>query len=121
MKILHIESSIFAENGVSSQLTRDLIQQLSQQHADAEIVSRRFADNPVPHLDGERLTAISTPIDSRTEAQQALADYSDQQISELEQADILVLALPMYNFNVPSMLRPSLFWYEKLSLRNFYS
>ena len=31
--------------------------------------------------------------------------YSDALISELKQADVLVLGLPMYNFGVPSQLK----------------
>ena len=112
MKILHIESSIFAENGVSSQLTNHLIQTLVKQTPQAEVQVKRFANDPVPHLDGERLTAISTPEAERTAAQQALANYSDQQIAELQQADVLVLGLPMYNFNLPSMLKA---WFDHIA------
>src|SRR4030095_15468134 len=41
----------------------------------------------------------------RTSEQQAVVAYSDALIEELRSADTIVLAVPMYNFGVPSTLR----------------
>ncbi|NVJ62369.1 MAG: NAD(P)H-dependent oxidoreductase [Gammaproteobacteria bacterium] len=109
MKILHIESSIFAHNGQSSQLSRRLIAQLKSQQPAVEVVEKHFAAAPVPHFDADFLTALNTKQEQRTEKQQQMVDFADQQIEDLESADILLIGLPMYNFGVPSMLKS---WFD---------
>ncbi len=109
MKLLHIESSIFADAGVSSQLSRKLIARLEQKHTSLQVIEKHFAQQPIPHFDGAALQAISTPIEQRTPEQQQLASFADRQIDELKQADILVIGMPMYNFSVPSMLKS---WFD---------
>src|SRR5690606_28882942 len=42
--------------------------------------------------------------EDRTAEQQAVAAESDALIAELRAADVVVLAVPMYNFNVPAQL-----------------
>ena len=61
--------------------------------------------DPVPHLDAERFAAFITPPGEAHRAQHAVVAYSDALIDELEQADVIVLGLPMYNFGVPSQLK----------------
>ena len=63
------------------------------------------AAEPVPHLSAERFGAFIARPEERSPAQQAVVAYSDALISELKQADVLVLGLPMYNFGVPSQLK----------------
>lgn len=110
MNVLHIDSSIFGSQGVSSQLSARLLERL---RADgATITSRSFAAQPVPHLDGAHLTALMTPVTDRSAEQQALADYSDTLIAEVQAADLLVIGVPMYNFTVPSMLKS---WFDHIA------
>jgi FMN-dependent NADH-azoreductase len=109
MKVLHIESSIFADAGVSSQLSRELIDRLKQQHPGLEVIEKRFAEQPVPYFDSQVLQALTTEPDQRSTEQQQIVEFADRQIAELQQADILVIGMPMYNFGVPSMLKS---WFD---------
>ena len=59
----------------------------------------------MPHLTAERFQAFLAKPESRTAEQQAVVDYSDALIEELKNADVVVFAVPMYNFSVPSTLR----------------
>ncbi|MEA3151678.1 MAG: FMN-dependent NADH-azoreductase, partial [Gammaproteobacteria bacterium] len=59
----------------------------------------------VPHLDAERFGAFITKPEKRSEAQHSVVAYSDVLINELQDADVIVLGLPMYNFGVPSQLK----------------
>ncbi len=110
MNVLHIDSSIFGSQGVSSQLSARLLERLGAKGA--TITSRSFAEQPVPHLDGAHLTALMTPVTDRSAEQQALADYSDRLIAEVQAADLLVIGVPMYNFTVPSMLKS---WFDHIA------
>jgi FMN-dependent NADH-azoreductase len=46
-----------------------------------------------------------TPVDQRSSEQHATVAFADRLIEELEAADTIVLAVPMYNFSIPSTLK----------------
>lgn len=104
-RILQIDSSIFGEQGVSSQLNRTLVNQLSSQLGEIELVHRDLGQQPLPHFSVEAMEAIGSPRQTRTPAQAELADLADELIQQVQEADILVVAAPMYNFGIPSALK----------------
>lgn len=102
--LLQINASI--NNGQSSQLANQFVAAYNQRHPAAKLVVRDVAANdPVPHLDAERFSAFITKPDDRSAAQRAVAAYSDALIDEVQEADVIVIGLPMYNFGVPSQLK----------------
>ena len=103
--LLQINSSIFSDQGQSSLLVQQYVTKWHKDHADGKVLTRDFAMQPVPHLDGERFAALLSKPEARSAAQQAVVDFSDALINELKQADILVLGMPMYNFGIPSALK----------------
>lgn len=105
MNLLHISSSLFGDQGKSSQLADHFIAQWQQQNPAGRVTRRDLAANPIPHLDGATFQANLTPADKRTPEQQALAATADEAIAELQNHDVLVLSVPMYNFGIPSTLK----------------
>ena len=105
MNVLQIKSSIFNGNGQSSRLANEFVAQLRAQSPAVHVVERDLAANPVPHLDAVRAGSFFAKAGERTTEQQAVVAYSDALISELRQADVIVLGLPMYNFGIPSQLK----------------
>ena len=105
MNLLVVKSSVVGDNGNSSPLVNEQVERLKAQHPDATVVVRDLSADPIPHLDGERVGAFFTPADQRSEAQQAVDDFSLALIEELKAADQVVLGLPMYNFGIPSQLQ----------------
>ncbi len=103
--LLKINTSLFSEQGHSSQLTQRFVQAWQERNHNSRLIVRDLAQDPIPHLTAERFQAFLTPADERTAEQQAVAAYSDALIDELRQAGVIVLGLPMYNFGVPSMLK----------------
>ena len=103
--ILQINTSLFLEQGHSSQLANRFVEAWRAQHPADGVILRDLAQDPVPHLTAERFQAFLAPADARTAAQQAVVAYSDALIDELRQPEVIVLGLPMYNFGVPSMLK----------------
>jgi len=103
--LLKINSSLYSNDGQSSQLATQFIDALREREPAARLVERDLAREPVPHLDAARFQAFLAKPEERTPEQQAVAAYSDALIDELRQADVLVLGLPMYNFGVPSQLK----------------
>jgi FMN-dependent NADH-azoreductase len=86
-------------------MTTQFVQSFKDRRPDARIVRRDLAQDTVPHLSAERFAAFLSQPDQRTAEQQSVVDYSDTLIAELQQADVIVLGLPMYNFGVPSQLK----------------
>ncbi|HVN98515.1 MAG TPA: NAD(P)H-dependent oxidoreductase [Steroidobacteraceae bacterium] len=104
--LLQINTSIYNGNGQSSQLARQFVAAYRKNHPDVDVRVRDVAaGESVPHLDAERFGAFIARPEERSAAQRSVVDYSDALISELKQADVIVLGLPMYNFGVPSQLK----------------
>ncbi len=103
--LLQINASLFSSQGQSSLLANRFVAAWQADHTEGQVIVRDLASDPVPHLDGQRFSALISQADSRTPEQQAVVDFSDNLINELKSADILVLGLPLYNFGVPSVLK----------------
>jgi FMN-dependent NADH-azoreductase len=103
--LLQIQASIFSDGGESSRLARQFVAEWRKANASGEVVVRDIGREPVPHLTAERFQSFLAKPEERSDAQRAVADYSDALIDELRRADVIVLGLPMYNFGVPSSLK----------------
>jgi FMN-dependent NADH-azoreductase len=103
--LLQLNSSLYGERGESSRLADRFVAEWRNQHTDVRVIYRDLAATPVPHLTAERFQAFLAKPEARTPEQQATAWQSDELIDELKRADVVVLAAPMYNFNVPSTLK----------------
>jgi FMN-dependent NADH-azoreductase len=104
-RLLQINSSVFGEGGQSSQLANRFVAEWQKHHPSTHVLVRDVSGDEIPHLNGTRVQAFFTPAEQRSAEQQAIIDYSDALIHELQQADVIVLGLPLYNFGVPSQLK----------------
>lgn len=103
--LLQINTSLFSDVGTSSVLANEFVAGWKKRHPAAAVIARDLAKEPVPHLTAERFQAFITKPEERTAGQRAEAGYSDALIDELKRADVIVLGVPMYNFDVPSTLK----------------
>ena len=104
-KVLKINSSLYSQDGQSSQLATQFVDALREREPGIRVVERDLAREPVPHLDAARFQAFLTKPEERTAEQAAVAASSDALIQELREADVVVLGLPMYNFGISSQLK----------------
>ncbi|MDX1392090.1 MAG: NAD(P)H-dependent oxidoreductase [Rheinheimera sp.] len=102
-QILLITSSISGDKGHSNQLTQQFIAQLPQGSFTLDTLD--LNQTPVPHLEMSEIAAWMTPAEQRSDDQAALAALSDDIITRIKAADVIVLGVPMYNFGVPSQLK----------------
>ncbi len=58
------------------------------------------------------LNALFTPADQRSEAQHACMAQDDALISDIQNSDIIVLGVPMYNFGIPVQLKS---WFDAIA------
>ena len=103
--LLKVQASLFGAASQSSQLADRFVANWLVKNPSGRVVTRDLGTNPVPHLTAERFAAFGSKAADRTIEQQAVLNYSDELIAELKAADTIVLAVPMYNFSVPSTLR----------------
>lgn len=104
-KLLQLKTSLFANQGQSSQLSDAFVKAWQLSHPGSTVTVRDFAVDPVPHLDGAGFQAFLSQPEERNAEQKAKVAYSDALIGELQAADVLVIGLPMYNLGVPSTLK----------------
>lgn len=103
--ILHITTSIRTDaESISRGLGQQLVDKLAAQSG-ASVTTRDLAKNDLPFISAERFAANLTPAADRTAEQAELAAISDELIAELQAADTIVIATPVYNFSVPATLK----------------
>jgi FMN-dependent NADH-azoreductase len=109
--VLVINSSLNQEKGNSNKLSQKLIERL-QRNGYSSVHERNLADTDLPHLTMEEMTAWGTAATARSVEQVKLAALSDTFIKEIQQADAIVIGMPMYNFGVPSTFKA---WIDRVA------
>ena len=102
-KVLVLKSSILAGYSQSNQLA-DFYADEARAKGDSVTV-RDLAAQPIPVLDGELVGALRPSDAPLSPRQQEALSLSDELIAELQANDTIVMAAPMYNFNIPTQLK----------------
>ncbi len=112
--ILFVSSSLMEQNSKSRQLAAEFIDGLRKADAHTTVVERHLTPANMPHLDMATLGALMTAEDQRSQVQQQATVLADAIVTEVEAADTIVVAAPMYNFSIPSTLKA---WLDHLARR----
>lgn len=99
-KILRIDSSIKPANSVSRQLADEIIAKFPN-----ATVTTRDVGQTVNPIDANWLGAVFTPQADRSADQTQIADHSDTLIAEIQDADMIVIGVAVYNFNIAAGLK----------------
>ena len=110
--LLKLNTSLFSADGESSRIADRFATAWTAGQHGARVIERDLATDPVPHLTADAFRAFGTPAEARNATQQAAVAYSDALIDELVRADVIALALPMYNFGIPSTLKA---WFDQVA------
>ncbi|MBO6505642.1 MAG: NAD(P)H-dependent oxidoreductase [Kordiimonadaceae bacterium] len=102
--ILRIDSSARKSGSTTRELTSELVSLLSDQLGGADIIARDVADG-LPFVDEDWVNANFTAPEDRTDAHKQKLAFSDSLVAELQNADTIVIGLPIYNFGVPATLK----------------
>lgn len=103
-KLLYVSASAQQEGSVTRRFASELIEELSRVHPNTQVHTRNVAEG-LPFLQDEWLQANFTPMEQRSPEQTAILGRSDALVEEIRQADILVIASPVYNFSIPASLK----------------
>lgn len=109
--ILRVDASIKGKAAVSRRLTDRIVARLLAAEPDARVTTRDLSAGMMP-VDGAWMGAVYAAPEARDAVQQATAAYADALLAEVKAADILVIALPVYNFGLPAQMKA---WLDQLA------
>ena len=98
--ILVLKSSILGQYSQSNALIDGFL----ADHAPDTVTVRDLASLDLPVLDGELAMGLRGG-ENLNERQLAVLAQSDELVAELKASDLVVIAAPMYNFNIPTQLK----------------
>jgi FMN-dependent NADH-azoreductase len=111
MKVLRLDTSAQTHNSHSRALTTQFISGLGPE---TEVIQRDLAKG-VPLIGPDWFNASFTANEDRDSAQHNSLSASEELVSELQAADILVIGLPLYNFGIPASLK---LWIDQVCRAN---
>jgi FMN-dependent NADH-azoreductase len=105
--VLNIQASARHDGSVTRQLSDKILTEIA---AD-QTITRDLATG-LPLLDAAWLAANFTLADDRTDVLCETLTLSDSLITEIKQADTIVIGSPVYNFSVPAVLKA---WIDQIA------
>ncbi|MFC9591939.1 FMN-dependent NADH-azoreductase [Streptomyces sp. NPDC056944] len=103
--LLHIDTSFNGENSHSRAVTAAFRKAWEAEHPEGTVIYRDLAAEPVPHLEAAAYYAGGTAPGERSPEERAAFELRGKLIEEAEQADVILLGAPMYNYTIPSTLK----------------
>ena len=103
--LLAIQVSPRDSYSTSRKLTSDFIEKWKARHPGGTVVSRDLAQTRLPFVDLPWISGAFAPPGALAPEVKAAIKVSDDLVSELKAADHIVIGTPLYNFNVPAILK----------------
>jgi len=103
--ILRLDASARKTRSLTRTLSTSFIDHWLEADPTARIIERDVGTNPPSLITEDWIAAVFADPADLTPDQQALVAESDQLIDEIERADIIAIATPMYNYGMPAHLK----------------
>lgn len=103
-RILHIQSSPNMENSVTRVLSDKFVDTWVASHVGTEVDTLDLVADPLPHF-GPDIMAAAKPAEEWSEETKNALALSDKLVTQLEEANIIVIGSPMINFTICSQLK----------------
>ena len=113
--VLHIKTSISGNASKSNLLSSIIVEKLNNTYSECVVETLDLAANPLPLLTQEMFQAFSTPKEARSQTQIEIIQPSEIAITQIKNADIVVLGVPLYNFSIPANLKV---WIDQIARAN---
>lgn len=110
-RLLHVDSSLNADNSVSRKLSAAVVEQWRQVEPAIAVTYRDLAANPIAHLSTTALQAGNIDAAKLSSDAQRDSKLTDELIDEFLRADCVVVGAPMYNFSISSQLKA---WIDRI-------
>ena len=103
-KILRIDGSTRHSESVSRSLTELAVETLQDQFGVAHVTQRDMRTG-IGNISSAWRSASLTPSEARSTEDRAVLAQSEALMNEVAVADFLLIAVPIYNFNIPAALK----------------
>lgn len=111
LRVLRVDASARVQGSITRQIADQLIDGLAVRVGELAITRRDVAEG-LPFVDAGWVDANITDPDARSDAQRAKLAGSDALVREVMDADVWVIATPIYNFGVPASLKA---WIDQIA------
>ena len=108
-KLLRIDASARASGSLTRAMADAFSRSWLAKHPNDQFALRDIGKNPPPFLSEDWIAAAFAK--DRSESQARLLSLSDELIAEVADAEIIVLATPMYNYGMPAALKA---WFDQV-------
>jgi FMN-dependent NADH-azoreductase len=112
MKLLHIDSSVLADNSVSRKLTAQIVAEWKSNHPRTTVEYLDLASHAPSHLSADSLGFRLPAGSSLTDVQKHENAVSEALVQQFLAADVIVVGAPLYNFSIPSQLKA---WIDRVA------
>ncbi|MDX2853038.1 FMN-dependent NADH-azoreductase [Actinacidiphila glaucinigra] len=103
--LLHIDSSARTEGSASRRLSAAYVDAWKNDDPHGTVTYRDLTLDTPAFVSPEWITGVFGPAEAADAATEAAVAASERLIREMEEADVLVLGVPMYNFGVPAAFK----------------
>src|SRR5260370_29093190 len=103
--LLKIDVSPRGEHSISRKLGNHFATEWQSNHVGGEIITRDLATTKIPYVDLPWIADAITAPDQHTAEHKSALKISDELIAEFLAEDEVVISRPIYNFNVPAVLK----------------
>ncbi len=104
-KLLVVETSPRGDYSISRNMTRRFVADWRTAHPGGEVVDRDLMETHLPFVTAPWLQAYFTPPQQHSPDMKEALRLSDELVGEILVADHIVIATPVYNYNVPAALK----------------
>ncbi len=105
LRVLRIDASSRYQGSVTRRLVDDFMAVLQKHYKKIHIQQRDLIHDNLPFINEEWISANFTKAEQRTAEQRVVLAQSDSLVEQMQDADILVFGVPIYNFSVPASLK----------------
>lgn len=104
-KLLVVETSPRGDHSISRNMTRRFVAEWQTAHPEGKVVYRDLMETDLQFIGAPWLQAYFTPPAQHLPEMKAELALSNELVGELLSCDYLVIATPVYNYNVPAVLK----------------
>ena len=104
-KLLVIETSPRGDQSISRNMTQRFVAEWQDKHPGGIVVNRDLAETELPFVNAPWLAAYFTPSEQHSPEMMETLRVSTELVAEILAADHLLIATPVYNYNVPASLK----------------
>ncbi len=104
-RLLHLISSIQGQSSYSLKLGQAVVEKIMAKYPGSSVEEVNLNELDLPHLNPRILQSMFTPGEQLTAEDRESLRYSDEAVSQLMAADIIVIGKPLYNFTIHTALK----------------